>query len=118
MEHLNVEERKHAWTTRIFFHLRGEVLSSATAVTDEIRLEPSTELVNASTYRLPESQKQEVRRQDEELKRGGIITEDNSSWNSPLLVVSKKADATCEKRWRRMGTQPKVFWHKRRPLRI
>jgi len=49
---------------------------------------------------LPESKKQEVRRQVEELKWGGIITESISSWNSPLLVVSKQADATGERRWR------------------
>jgi len=35
------------------FHLRGEVLSSATTVKQEIRLEPGTEPVNARTYRLP-----------------------------------------------------------------
>jgi len=48
------------------------------------------EPVNARPYRLPESQKQEVRKQIEELKRGGIITESNSACNSPLLVVPKK----------------------------
>jgi hypothetical protein len=49
---------------------------------------------------LLESQKLEFWRQLDELKSGGITTENNSSWNSPLLVVSKKADATVEKRWR------------------
>jgi hypothetical protein len=49
---------------------------------------------------LPESQKQEVRRQVEELMRVGFITESNSSRNSPLFVVSKKADDTGEKRSR------------------
>jgi len=49
---------------------------------------------------LPESQKQEVKRQFEELKRGGIITESNSPWNSPLFVVPKKSDTAGEKRWR------------------
>jgi len=49
---------------------------------------------------LPESQKQEVRRQVEELKRRGIITENNSPCNSPLLVVPKKAYDTGGQRWR------------------
>ena len=102
--HLNDEERKEIEKTCLLyqdiFHLPGEVLSSTTAVKHEIRLEPGTEPVNASLYRLPESQKQEVRRQVEELKRGGIITESNSPLNSPLLVVPKKADATGERSWR------------------
>jgi hypothetical protein len=51
------------------FYLPGEVLSSTTAVKHEIRLGPGTEPVNARPYRLPESQKQEVMKQIEELKR-------------------------------------------------
>lgn len=61
-------------------------------------MEPGIEPVNTRPYRLPESQKQEVRRQVEELKKGGIIPENTPPWNSPLLVVPKKEDATGEKR--------------------
>jgi len=104
LEHLNEEERKEIEKSCLdyqdIFHLPGEVLSSTSAVKHEIRLEPGAEPVNARPYRLPESQKQEVRRQVEELKRGGIITDSNSHWNSPLLVVPKKSDSTGEKRWR------------------
>jgi hypothetical protein len=59
-------------------------------VKHEFRLEPRAEPVNIRPYRLPESQKSEVRRKVEELKRGGIITESTSPWNSPLLIVKKK----------------------------
>jgi hypothetical protein len=104
LEHLNEEENKEIEQTCLdyqdLFHLPGETLSSASVVKHAIRLEPGTEPVNARPYRLPESQKLEVRRQVEELKRGGIITESSSPWNSPLLIVPKKADATGEKRWR------------------
>ena len=104
LEHLNKEERNEIEKTCLdyqdIFHLPGEVLSSTTAVKHEIRLEPGTEPVNARPYRLPESQKREVRGQIEELKRAGIITESNSAWKSPLLVVPKKLDASGEKRWR------------------
>ena len=104
LEHLKEEERKEIGKTCLdyqdIFHLPGEVLSSTTAVKHEIKLELGTEPVNARPYRLPESQKQEVRRQIEGLKRRGIITESNSAWNSPLLIVLKKSDASGEKRWR------------------
>jgi hypothetical protein len=93
LEHLNEEERKEIEITCLYyqdiFHLPGEMLSSTTAVKHKIILELGTEPVNARSYRLPESQKQEVRRQIEERKRGGIITESSSAWNTPLLVVPK-----------------------------
>jgi hypothetical protein len=104
LEHLNGEERnqieKMCSAYQDIFHLPGEVLTSTTAVRHEIRMEPGIEPVNAKPYRLPEAQKLEVRNQVEELKKGWIITESNSPWNSPLLIVPKKADATGEKRWR------------------
>ena len=74
LEHLNAEERKEIEKTCLdyqdIFHLPGEVLSSTSVVKHEIRLEPGAEPVKARPYRLPEYQKQEVRRQVEELKRG------------------------------------------------
>jgi len=73
LEHLNEEERKQIEKTCLdyqdVFHLPGEVLSSTTTFKHEIRLQPGTEPVNTKPYRLSESQKQEVRRQVEELKR-------------------------------------------------
>ena len=94
LEHLNGEERKEIEKACLDYHdifyLPGEILSSTKVVKHEIRLEPGTEPVNARPYRLPETQKHEIRRQVEELKRGGIITESISPWNSPLLVVPKK----------------------------
>ena len=65
-------------------YLPGEILTSTAAVRHEIRLEPGVGPVNIKPYRLPETQKQEVRTQVEELKRGGITTERRSPWNSPL----------------------------------
>jgi hypothetical protein len=104
LEHLNREERqqveKTCATYQDIFYLPGEILTSTAAVRHEIRLEPGIEPVNVKPYRLPETQKQEVRRQVEELKRGGIIIESRSPWNSPLLIVPKKADGAGEKKWR------------------
>ncbi len=82
------------------FHLPGESLTTTTAVKHEIRMQSGVEPVNVKPYPLPEAQKQEVRKQVEELKRGGIITESNSPWNSPLLLVPKKPDATGKGDWR------------------
>ena len=94
LEHLNEEERRDIEKTCLeyqdIFHLPGEMLSSTSVVKHEIRLEPGTEPVNTRPYRLPESQKPEVRRQVEELKSGGIIMESSSPWSSSLLIVPKK----------------------------
>jgi hypothetical protein len=94
LEHLNGEERKEIQIACLDYHdifyLPGEILSSTKVVKHKIRLEPGTEPVNARPYRLPKTQKHEIRRQVEELKRGGIITESISPWNSPFLVVPKR----------------------------
>lgn len=111
LEHLNKEEREQVVRTcaayQDIFHLPGEPLTSTTAVKHEIRMEPGVEPVNVKPYRLPETQKVEIRKQVEELRRGGIITESNSPWNSPLLIVPKKLDATGEK-WRLVTDYQKV----------
>jgi hypothetical protein len=102
--HLNEEERSDIEKTCLdyqdIFHLPGEILSCTIVVKHQIRLEPGAEPVIIRPYRLPESQKPEVRRQVAELKSGGIITESNTRWNSPLLIVRKKENLTGEKRWR------------------
>ena len=101
---MNDEERKQVEKTRAayedIFHLPGEALTSTTAVKHEIRIQSGVDPVNVKPYRLPEAQKQKVTKQVEELKRGGIITESNSPWNSPLLLVPKKAYATGKSGWR------------------
>ena len=80
LEHLN-EDRRQVEKPRAayhdIFHLLGEMLTSTTACKHEIRTEPGVEPVNVKAYQLPESQKEEVGRQVEERRRGGIITESN-----------------------------------------
>jgi hypothetical protein len=112
LEHLNKDEREQVMRTcaayQDIFHLPGEPLTSTTAVKHEIRMEPGVEPVKVKPYRLPESQKVEIRKQVEELRRGGIITESNSPWNSPLLIVPKKVDAIGEEKWRLVVDYRKV----------
>jgi hypothetical protein len=81
LEHLNQEEREQVVRTcaayRDIFHLPGEPLTSTTAVKHEIHMEPGIEPVNVKPYRQPETQNAEIRKQVEEMRRGGIITESN-----------------------------------------
>jgi len=75
LDHLNTEEREQVEKTcadyHDIFHLPGEMLTSTTAIRHEIRTEPGVEPVNVKPYQLPEAEKQEVRRQIEQLRQGG-----------------------------------------------
>jgi hypothetical protein len=84
------------------FYLPGDRLqdSSTNAIKHAIPLEPGATPINTRPYRLPESQKEEVDRQVQQLLEEGIIAKSDSPWNSPLLVVPKKAGPDGQKRWR------------------
>lgn len=90
------------------FYLQGEIMTSNTAVRHEIHLEPGVEPMNVKPYWLPKTQKQEVRRQWKNLNGEGFITDSRSPWNSPLLIVPKKADGAGEKKWRLVINYRKV----------
>ena len=66
LDHLNKEEREQIEKTcadyHDIFHLPGEKLTSTTAVTHEIRVEPGTKPINLKPCRLPETHKQEAGR--------------------------------------------------------
>jgi len=51
------------------------------------------------SYRLLEAQK-EVNKQVQKLLKEWIIEEGDSPWNSPILVVTKKADASRQQKFR------------------
>ena len=82
------------------FYLPGDRLSSINAVKHIIALEPGVAPINTSPYGLPESQKEEVDWQVNQLLEDGIIVKSDSPWNSPLLVVPKKTDPDGEPKWR------------------
>jgi hypothetical protein len=104
LHHLNPEEQRVTENTcrdyQDIFYLPGDRLSSTNAIKHTINVVPGTSPINSRPYRLPEAQKAEVDRQVTKLLREGIIVESNSPWNSPLLVVPKKEDASGEKKWR------------------
>jgi hypothetical protein len=51
---------------------------------------------------IPEIHKEEVQKQTEQMLRDGIIAPSTGPWNSPILVVRKKVDASGKKKWRIM----------------
>jgi hypothetical protein len=59
-----------------------------------INIEAGTQPINTRPYRLPEPEKKEVQSQVQKLLHEGIIEESCSPWNSPILFVPKKADAS------------------------
>lgn len=61
---------------------------------------PGTNPINTKPYRLPEAHKAEIETQIDKLVKQGVVEESNSPYNSPLLVVPKKNDASGEKKWR------------------
>jgi hypothetical protein len=104
LDHLNPEEKEMIEKTcrdyHDIFHLPGDKLNCTNAIKHSINVIPGTSPVNTRPYRLPEAQKAEIDKQIDKLLRKGVIEESNSPWNSPLLVVPKKDDASGEKKWR------------------
>ena len=82
------------------FYLPGDELTFTTAAEQAIptpAIDP-TRGINTKPYRIPEVHRKEVQRQTEQMLRDGIIGPSNSPWNSPILVIPKKADASGKKK--------------------
>lgn len=103
MSHLNSEESKAIETIleeyKDIFFLENDKLTFTSTIKHSIDLLPGTKPINIRPYRLPMSQREEINRQIGKLLDEGIISRSNSAWNSPLLLVPKKA-ATDEKKFR------------------
>ena len=105
-DHLNSEERvsliKICEEFNDVFHLSGDKLTFTTAAEHNIptpSIDP-TRGINTKPYRIPEVHRDEVQKQTDQMLRDGIIVPSTSPWNSPILVVPKKADASGKKKWR------------------
>lgn len=59
-----------------------------------------SESVYVKNYRLPESQKEEIKKQVGELLRNDLIEMSQSDYNSPLIIVPKKKGADGIRKWR------------------
>lgn len=104
LKHLNEEEKISienlcAKYPDIFF-LPGDKLTTTHVYQHSIRLQPNAEPVFVKPYRLPYSQKTEIKRQLDSMLADGIIEPCTSDWSSPILLVPKKLDASGEKKWR------------------
>ena len=103
-EHLNEEERKLlsevCFEYQDVFYLPGDKLSCPNAARHTIQLQQGVTPIKTRPYRLPESQEEEIDRQVKQLVENGIISESDSPWNSPLLIVPKWAGPDGKLKWR------------------
>ncbi len=70
--------------------LSGEALGATSLMAHNIKLKPGTRPVYIPVYRLPQSQRQVVNEQIEEMLEQGVIQHSTSPWNSPFFLVPKK----------------------------
>lgn len=106
LDHMNSEERKSLMNICTeysdIFYLPGDKLSSTSSAEHAIPTPgiDATRSINVRPYRIPEALKAEVDRQTKKMLAEGIITHSKSAWNSPIIVIPKKADASGEKKYR------------------
>ena len=83
------------------FYVSGDKLTFTTAAEDAIPtpvMDP-TPGINTKPYRIREVHTEEAERQSDQMLRDGIIEPSTSLWNSPILMIPKKADASGKKKW-------------------
>jgi RNase H-like domain found in reverse transcriptase/Reverse transcriptase (RNA-dependent DNA polymerase)/Integrase zinc binding domain/Integrase core domain len=81
------------------FHLNGDSLTFTPTIQHHIRLS-NPEPIHVRQYRTPYRLQGEVARQVDELLQDGLVQPSRSPYNFPLLIVSKKAGADGDKRYR------------------
>lgn len=74
------------------FNLPGDRFEHSKIGAHKINLKPNTKIVFQRQFRVPEHQKEELKRQITELELNGIIEKSDSPWNSPIFLVPKKED--------------------------
>lgn len=81
------------------FHLEGDKLTYTTTVMHRIPLVENSKIVHIKPYRLPLSQREEIKKQTEQMLKDKVIRRSKSEYSSPLLVIPKKS-TTDEKKFR------------------
>lgn len=104
LNYLNTEERDTIESICAkysdIFYLPGDTLNTTNIYEHKITLKPNIDPIYRKPYRLPHAQKNELKKQVNELLRQGIIEPCTSEWSSPVLLVPKKLDSSGEKKWR------------------
>jgi len=105
-DHLNEEERvslvKISEEYHDVFHFSGDMLTCTTVAEHAIPT-PTIDLsraINTKSYRIPEIYKEELKRQIEQMLKDDIIQPSTSPWNSPILVIPEKVNASGKQKWR------------------
>jgi hypothetical protein len=105
-DHLNDEERRSV--LRIcedyndLFHLPGDKLSTTPAIEHAIptpSIYPCRGILNKN-YRIAEAIKDEQKQITEQMLKDKIMRHSVSPWNSPIILVKKKEDASKRQKWR------------------
>ncbi|KAJ2947350.1 hypothetical protein O0L34_g17078 [Tuta absoluta] len=102
-DHMNEEEKREI--TRLCFKYRDLFYSDKIpltfthAVKHELRLKDNSPIFVRS-YRQPPKQREEIKKQVDNLLKQGIIRESVSPWSCPVHIVPKKADASGKVKWR------------------
>ncbi|CAK1583549.1 unnamed protein product [Parnassius mnemosyne] len=103
LSHLNKEEKEAlcdlCCTYSDIFHLPGDKLTYTNVLQHEIPTSSSIP-INTKSYRFPDVHKPEVERQINKMLDDGIIKPSTSSWSSPIWIVTKKIDASGQRKWR------------------
>ena len=104
--HLNDVERRSI--VRIcedyndIFHLSGDKLTTTTAAEHAIPtpgIDPCRGIASRN-YRIPEALKGELNQITDNMLKDKIIRHSTSPWNSPIILVKKKEDASGKQKWR------------------
>jgi hypothetical protein len=84
------------------FYLPGDKLTFTAAAENAIPTPPidPTCGINTKPYRIPEVHREQVQKQSNQMMHDGIIQPSNNPCNSPVLVIHKKPNASCKKKWR------------------
>lgn len=88
VEQMNIIFAKYSFA----FNLPGDRFEHSNISAHKITLKPDTKPVFQRQFRIPEHQREELRRQLLELESNGIIEKSDSPWNSPIFLVPKKED--------------------------
>ena len=103
MSHLSLEEKEYVFHCAedyaSIFHLNGEKLTSTHLIQHRIPT-IDDEFIVRKQYRTPHKANDQIHDQIEQQYTSGIIGNSKSPYNSPLLIVPKKLDASGERKWR------------------